>query len=123
VRRLLSGDYDTDAKPVDLSCESAARPTLETAYRLWAARGAPSDGILTTKVIDAIGEEHEERSIRVISLLVQDDYLAPVSELGTQYGPTAVTVTARGATGGRRMAGDDGGSCCGIVARSSRAGD
>ncbi|HEY6695766.1 MAG TPA: hypothetical protein VI006_23135 [Solirubrobacteraceae bacterium] len=43
-----------------------------------------------------MGEEHEERSIRIVALLVQDDYLAPVSVLGTQYGPTAVTVTARG---------------------------
>lgn len=96
VKRLLEGDEDSEAEPVDLSWEEAGRPTLETAYRLWAARGAPSEGVLTTKVIDAMGEEHEERSIRIVALLVQDDYLAPVSVLGTQYGPTAVTVTARG---------------------------
>ncbi len=96
VRRLIDGDDDADVEPVDLSWDEAAKPTLETAYQLWVARGAPSDGVLTTKVIDAMGDEHEDRSVRVVALLLEDDYLAPVSVLGTQYGPTAVTVTARG---------------------------
>jgi hypothetical protein len=96
IRRLLEGDDDDEAAPVDLSWEGAGRPTLEAAYKLWVARGAPRDGVLTTKVIDAIGEEHEERSVRIVALLLQDDYVAAVSELGTQYGPTAITVTARG---------------------------
>jgi hypothetical protein len=96
VKRLLEGDEDAAAQPVDLSWEAAGLPTLEKAYELWATRGAPREGVLTSRVVEAMGEEHEARTVRAIGLLLEDDYLAAPSVLGTEYGPTAITVTARG---------------------------
>jgi hypothetical protein len=97
VQRLLAGDPGPIVDgPADLTWEAAARPMLTTVYEAWIARGAPSDGVLTSVVLDEFEDDDIERAARLVALLVQGDYLARVGSISTQHGPVAVTVTERG---------------------------
>jgi hypothetical protein len=99
AKRFLEGEPDTPLDPdaaVDLSWESSGRPTLEVAYRLWAARGAPREGVTTTSIFNELHKTPEQQTARTIALLVEGNYLARASALSTEFGPTAVSVTERG---------------------------
>ena len=97
AKRMLQGDPETSARPVDLEWESVARPILEATYEAWKEAGAPANGVLAPAVVKSASRDGEDVLVlRALDLLVDGGYLAREGSISSPHGPLAVSVTARG---------------------------